>query len=70
MWEGVARNSVVGISTGYRLNGPRVESRWGEGRGRFSSLLQTGFGTHTTSSFQRGATLTTQTLPAPSSEKG
>jgi len=31
--------SVVGIATGYGLDGPGIESRWGA---RFSSLVQTG----------------------------
>jgi hypothetical protein len=35
--------SVVGIATGYGLDGPRIESRLGA---RFSALVQTGPGAH------------------------
>ena len=35
--------SVVGIATGYGLNGPGIETRWGA---RFSALVQTGPGSH------------------------
>jgi hypothetical protein len=35
--------SVVGIATGYGLDGPGIKSRWG---GRFSALVQTGPGAH------------------------
>jgi len=35
--------SVVGIATGYGLNGPEIESRWGA---RLSAPVQTGLGTH------------------------
>ena len=35
--------SVVGIATGYGLDGPGIESRW---RARFSSPAQTGPGAH------------------------
>ena len=35
--------SVVGIATGYGLDGPRVESRW---EARFSIPVQTGPGAH------------------------
>ena len=35
--------SVVGIATGYGLDGPGIESRWGA---RFSAPLQTGPGVH------------------------
>jgi len=38
--------SVVGIATGYGLDGPGIESRWGA---RFSAPLQTGPGAHPTS---------------------
>jgi len=37
------RNSSVGIATRYGMNGPRIESRWGE---RFSAGVQTGPGVH------------------------
>jgi hypothetical protein len=36
--------SVVGIATGYRLDGPEIESWWG--RARFSAPVQTGPGAH------------------------
>jgi len=35
--------SVVGIATGYRWDGPGIESRWGA---RFSAPVQTGPGAH------------------------
>jgi len=35
--------NVVGIATGYGLDGPGIESRWGE---RFSAPVQTGPGVH------------------------
>jgi hypothetical protein len=35
--------SVVGIATGYELDGPGIESRWGS---RFSAPVQTGPGAH------------------------
>ena len=35
--------SVVGIATGYGLDGPGIESRWGA---RFSAPVQTGSGAH------------------------
>jgi len=35
--------SVVGIATGYGLDGPGIESRWGA---RFSAPVQTGPETH------------------------
>jgi len=35
--------SVVGIATGYELDGPGIESRWGA---RFSAPVQTGPGSH------------------------
>jgi hypothetical protein len=67
--------SVVGIATGYGLNGPRIESRW---RARFSAPVQTGPGAHPasctmgTGSFagvksDRGVTLTPS---SPSSTVG
>jgi hypothetical protein len=37
--------SVIGIATGYGLDGPGLESRWGEGA-RFSAPAQTGPGAH------------------------
>jgi len=70
--------SVVGIATGYGLDGPGIESRWGV---RFSAPLQTGPGTHPasctmgTGSFPgvkrgRGVTLTPNPLLAPWSRNG
>jgi len=38
--------SVVGIATGYGLDGPGMESWWGA---RFSAPVQTGLGAHTAS---------------------
>ena len=38
--------SVVGIATGYRLDGPRIDSRWGA---RFSAPIHPGPGAHSTS---------------------
>ena len=40
----VVRGSSVGIATRYRLDGPRIESRWGGPR--FSAPVQTGPGAH------------------------
>jgi hypothetical protein len=65
--------SVVGIATGYGLDGPRIESRLGA---RFSAPVQIGPGAHPASckmgnvSFQgvksdRGLTLTPQPLLVP-----
>ena len=69
--------SVVGIATGYGLDGPGIESRWGA---RFSAPVQTGPGAHPasctmgTGSFQvvksgRGVTLTPHPLLVPWSRK-
>ena len=66
--------SVVGIATGYGLDGPGIESRWGA---RFSTPVQTGPGarpasrTMGTGSFPgvksyRGVTLTPHPLLVPS----
>jgi len=38
-WIKCALGSSVGIATGYRLDGPRIESRW---EARFSAPVQTG----------------------------
>ena len=38
--------SLVGIATGYGLDGPGIESRWGV---RFSAPVQTGPGAHSAS---------------------
>ena len=70
--------SVVGIATGYRLDGPGIESRWGA---RFSAPVQTGPEAHPasctmgTGSFPgvksgRGVTLTPHPLLVPWSWKG
>ena len=37
---------IVGMATGYRLDGPGIEYRWGA---RFSALVQNGPGAHTAS---------------------
>jgi hypothetical protein len=68
--------SSVGIATGYGLDGPGIESRWGA---RFSAPVQTGAGAHPasctmrTGSFSgvesgRGVTLTTHPLLVPRSK--
>ena len=41
--EGKGRDSSVRIATGYGLDGPGIESRWGA---RFSAPVQTGPGAH------------------------
>ena len=43
IWEPSGPGSSVGIATGYGLDGPGIESRWGA---RFSAPVQTGPGTH------------------------
>ena len=69
--------SVVGVDTGYRLDGPGIESRWGA---IFSAPVQTGPGAHPasctmdTGSFPevkngRGVTLTPHPLLVPWSRK-
>jgi hypothetical protein len=69
--------SIVGIVTGFRLDGPGIESHWG---GRFSAPVQTGPGSHPasctigTGSFPgvksgRGVTLTPHPHLAPWSRK-
>ena len=71
-------SSVLGIATGYGLDGPGIESRWGA---RFSAPVQTGPGAHPasctmgTGSFSgvkngRGVTLTLHPLLVPWSRKG
>ena len=44
-WYAIGRvpGSVVGIATGYGLDGPGIEFRWGA---RFSAPVQTGPGAH------------------------
>ena len=67
--------SVVGIATGYGLDGPGIESRWGV---RFSAPVQTGPGAHPASCTRgigsflgvksgRGVTLTPHPLLVPRS---
>ena len=71
--------SVVGIATGYGLDGPGIASRWGGAR--FSAPVQTGPGAHAasctmgTGSFpgvhsDRGVTLIPYPLLVPWSRKG
>jgi DNA-binding transcriptional LysR family regulator len=71
-------DSAVGIATGYGLDGPGIESRWGA---RFFAPVQTGPGvqpascTMGTGSFPgvksgRGVTLTPHPLLVPWSRKG
>ena len=66
-------DSSVGIATGYGLDGPMIESRWGA---RFSAPVQTGPGAHPASSTMgtgsfpgvksgQGVTLTPQPLLVP-----
>jgi len=73
----VGRDSSAGIATGYGLNGPGIESRWGA---RFSAPVKTGPGAHPASctmgseSFPEvkcglGVTLTTYPLLVPWSRK-
>jgi len=54
--------SVVGISNGYGLDGPGIESRWGA---RFSAPVQTGPGTHPAS-----CTMGTGSFPGVKSGRG
>jgi len=54
--------SVVGIATGYGLEDPGIESRWG---GRFSALVQTGPGAHPAS-----YTMSTGSFPRVKSRRG
>jgi hypothetical protein len=69
----VGRDSSVGIATGYGLDGPGIESRWGA---RFSAPVQTGPGAHPASCTMgtgsvsgvkngRGVTLTSHPLLVP-----
>jgi len=69
--------SVVGIATGYRLDGHGIESRWGA---RFSAPVQTGHGAHPASCTMgtgsyygvksgRGVTLSLHPLLVPWSRK-
>jgi hypothetical protein len=54
--------SVVGIATGYGLDGPGIESRWGK---RFSAPVQTGPGAHTAA-----CTMGSGTFPGVKSGRG
>jgi hypothetical protein len=54
--------SVVGIATGYGLDGPGIESRWGA---RFSAPVQTGSGSHPAS-----CTMGTRSFPGVKSGRG
>jgi hypothetical protein len=54
--------SVVGITTGYGLDGPGIESRWGAG---FSAPVQTGLGAHSAS-----CTMGTESFPGVKSGRG
>jgi hypothetical protein len=58
----VDRDSSVSIVTGYGLDGPGIESRWGAG---FSAPVQTGPGTHPTS-----CTMGTGSFPGVKSGRG
>jgi len=77
IWSQRGPGSVVSIATGYGLDGPGIESRWGA---RFSAPVQTGPGAHPascamgTGSFlevksSRGVTLTPHPLLVPWSWK-
>jgi len=54
--------SAVGIATGYGLNGPGIESRWGA---RLSAPVQTGPGAH-----QVSFTMGTRSFPGVKSGRG
>ena len=54
--------SSVGIATGYGLDGPGIESRWGA---RFSAPVQTGPGAHPAS-----CTMATGSFPGVKSGRG
>ena len=54
--------NVVGIATGYGLDGPGIESRWGA---RFSAPVQAGPGAHPAS-----CTMGTGSLPGVKSGRG
>ena len=58
-WAG----SSVGIASGYGLDGPRIESRWGGAR--FSAPVQTGPGAHPAS-----CTMGTLSFPGVKSGRG
>jgi hypothetical protein len=52
----VGRDKLVGIATRYALDGPGIESRWGEAR--ISAPVQTGVGAHSAS-----CTMGTESFP-------
>jgi hypothetical protein len=54
--------SSVGITTGYGLDGPGIESRWGA---RFSAPVQTGHGAH-----PAFCTVGTESFPGVKSGRG
>ena len=54
--------NVVGVATGYGLDGPGIESRW---RARFSAPVKTGPGTH-----QASCTMGTGRFPGVKSGRG
>ena len=54
--------SSVGIATGYELDGPGIESRWGA---RFSAPVQTGPGAHPAS-----RVIGTRSFPGVKSDRG
>ena len=58
----IGPGSVVGIATGYGLDGPAIESRWGA---RFSVPVQTGPGAHPAS-----CTIGTGSFPGVKSGRG
>jgi len=60
--KGSGPGSVVGIATGYGLDGPEIEFRWGV---RFSAPVQTGPGAHPAS-----CTMCTGTFPGVKSDQG
>ena len=54
--------SVVGIATGYGLDDPGIESRWGA---RFSALVETGPGAHPAS-----CTMGIESFPGVKNDRG
>ena len=58
----MGRDSAVGIATGYRLDGPGIESRWGA---RFSAPVQTGPGAHPASCTKGTGSFSGVKRPAP-----
>jgi len=60
----VGRDSSVVLATGYGLDGPGIESRWG-GRAKFSAPIQTGHRVHPAS-----CTMDTGSFPGVKSGRG